>query len=144
MCWHDGMSNVCAENLMKSSNLLRQKLFSTKLNMNQVHEETDNLWGIKMSLFLMLRQWLGRNALFKNRRSHFFGVNLELSWNDDALIRLDGLLSAGGNPNLLLIGQPTNQDEHQKVPGTTVTLLLHSFLSFLWYVSQLSYYSGLR
>ena len=72
--------------------------------------------------------------MFKNRRSHFFGVNLELSWNDDALIRLDGLLSAGGNPNLLLIGQPANQDEHRKIPGTshfcyfTITLIPELFM----------------
>ena len=71
--------------------------------------------------------------MFKNRRSHFFGVNLELSWNDDALIRLDGLLSAGGNLNLLLIGQPTNQDEHRKVPGTShncmITLIPELFMA---------------
>ena len=86
---------------------LEAETFSAGLNMYQVHEETDNLWGIKMSFLLMLMQWQGRNTLFENSGSHFFGINLKLSWKDDALIRLDSLLKPGVNPTLLLIGQPT-------------------------------------
>ena len=117
--------NVCigTENLMKSSYFW--KLFSAGLNIDQVHgEETDNLWGIKMSLFLMLRQWQGINTLFENSWSHFFGVNLKPSWKDDALIRLDSLLNPGINPTLLLIGQPTwAWDTFARIPQ----LLFHHY-----------------
>ena len=86
---------------------LEAETFSAGLNMYQVDEETGNLWGIKMSFLLMLRQWQGRNTLFENSGSRFFGGNLKPSWKDDALIRLDSLLKPGVNPTLLLIGQPT-------------------------------------
>ena len=132
-CWQDGMSMFAlALKIQWSRAIFGRHFFAAGLNMYQLQLlikmwGTDNLWGMKMSLFLMLRQWQGRNGLFENRRGHFFGVNLKPSWNDDTLIRLDSLLNTGVNPTLLLIGQPTWAPDTFEHPPAVISSLHSSW-----------------